>query len=308
MIVVAGEALVDLVIDTQGAVTAKLGGGPYNVARTIGRLGHEVSFLGAVSTDRFGCRLFQQLTADGVSAAATVRTELPTTLAAAELNDHGAATYHFYIAGTSAPSLATVPAAALAPRAVHAGTLGLVLEPMAATLIGYLHGLPAETLVMIDPNCRAGVITDRAAYVRRVDEACARADVIKVSNDDAEYLAPGVGPLAYARSLVDRGVPLVLVTWGAEGTWAVTAGGEELVPTQPIVVADTIGAGDSFCGGFLAWWLDAGYGRAALADPACAALATAAAQEVAAITCQRAGADPPHRAELSGRWHLSPTN
>jgi fructokinase len=307
MIVVAGEALVDLVIDTQGAVTAKLGGGPYNVARTLGRLGHDVTFLGALSTDRFGCRLFEQLTLDGVSAAATVRTDLPTTLAAAELNDHGAATYHFYIAGTSAPSLAAVPAAALAPQAVQLGTLGLVLEPMAATLVDYLRNLPADTLVMLDPNCRAGVISDRAAYLRRIDEACERADVVKVSNDDAEYLAPGVAPLEYARSLVARGVALALVTWGAEGTWVVTSSGEELVPTQPIVVADTIGAGDSFCGGFLAWWLDAGYGRAELADPVCAALATAAAQEVAAITCQRAGADPPRRAELSDRWLLSPT-
>lgn len=308
MIVVAGEALVDLVIDTGAAVTAKLGGGPYNVARTIARLGREVTFLGAVSTDRFGTRLFDQLTADGVSDAATVRTELPTTLAAAELNDHGAAGYHFYIAGTSAPSLASVPAAALAPEAVHTGTLGLVLEPMATTLLAYLRELPAHTLVMLDPNCRAGVITDRDAYLQRIGEACARADVVKVSNDDAEYLAPGVAPLDYARSLVARGVKLVLVTWGAEGTWVVTAAGEELVPTQPIVVADTIGAGDSFGGAFLAWWLDAGYGRAELAELRCAVLATAAAQEVSAITCQRAGADPPRRADLSDRWHLSPAS
>ena len=168
MIVVAGEALVDLVIDTAGAVAAKLGGGPYNVARTIGRLGRSVTFLGAISNDRFGSQLFAQLAADGVSADATVRTDLPTTLAAAELNDHGAATYHFYLAGTSAPSLTEVPAAALAPEAVHAGTLGLALEPMASTLVGYLQSLPNDTMVMIDPNCRAGVITDRAAYVRRV--------------------------------------------------------------------------------------------------------------------------------------------
>lgn len=305
MIVVAGEALVDLVIDTEGAVLAKLGGGPYNVARTIGRLGHAVTFLGALSYDRFGSQLFARLTADGVSADATVRTNLPTTLAAAELNDRGAATYRFYLGGTSAPSLAVVPAAAHAPEAVHAGTLGLVLEPMASTLIEYLRSLPADTLVMIDPNCRAGVVTDRAAYVRRVDEACQRADVVKVSNDDTEYLAPGTPPLVYARSLVARGVALVLVTLGAEGTWVVTAGGEQLVTARRITVADTIGAGDSFGGGFLAWWLDSGLGRAQLGDQGLVAQATEAAQEVAAITCQRVGADPPWRAELSERWHPS---
>ena len=305
MIVVAGEALVDLVIDTEGAVLAKLGGGPYNVARTIGRLGHPVTFLGALSYDRFGSQLFARLAADGVSADATVRTDLPTTLASAELNDKGAATYRFYLGGTSAPSLDVVPAAAEAPEAVHAGTLGLVLEPMASTLIEYLLGLPSDTLVMIDPNCRAGVVTDRAAYVRRVDEACRRADVVKVSNDDTEYMSPGTPPLVYARSLVARGVALVLVTLGAEGTWAVTAGGEQLVPARRIEVADTIGAGDSFGGGFLTWWLDAGLGRAQLGDQSLVAQATEAAQEVAAITCQRIGADPPWRAELSERWHPS---
>lgn len=307
MIVVAGEALVDLVIDTEGAVVAKLGGGPYNVARTIGRLGRQVGFLGAISDDRFGNQLFAQLAADGVSADATVRTTLPTTLAAAELNAHGAATYRFYLADTSAPSLADVPAAALAPEAVHTGTLGLALEPMASTLLRYLRELPADTLVMIDPNCRAGVIRDRDAYVRHVDEACERADVVKVSNDDTEYLAPGVDPVEYSRSLVARGVQLVLLTLGAEGTLAVTAAGETMVPTTKIEVADTIGAGDSFGGAFLAWWLDAGLRRDQLADPVLAAQATAAAQEVSAITCQRVGADPPRRAELSDRWHLSPT-
>ena len=305
MIVVAGEALVDLVIDTEGSVRAALGGGPYNVARTIGRLGHPVTFLGAISDDRFGNRLFAQLAADGVHADATVRTTLPTTLAAAELDERGAATYRFYLTDTSAPSLATVPPAAHAPEAVHAGTLGLALEPIATTLIAYLRALPATTLVMIDPNCRAGVVTDRDAYVRRIDEACARAHVVKVSNDDAEYLAPGVDPIDYARSLTARGVALVLVTCGADGTWVITAGGEQLVPAQRIEVVDTIGAGDSFGGGFITWWLDAGYGREQLADPAIAARAVRAAQEVAALTCQRVGADPPRRTELSEQWHLS---
>ena len=302
MIVVAGEALVDLVIDTDGAVTAKLGGGPYNVARTIGRLGGSVTFLGAISNDRFGCQLVAQLVADGVSVDAIARTDLPTTLAAAELNSHGAATYRFYLDGTAAPSLGAVPAVAATPIAVHLGTLGLVLEPMATTLLSSLQMLPTDTLVMVDPNCRAGVIADHAAYVCGVNLAYERADVVKVSNDDAEYLAPGSDPLAYARSLAQRGVSLILVTYGADGTWVVTADHEELVPTQPVVVADTIGAGDSFGGGFLAWWLGAGRGRGELADPVLAAQATAAAQEVAAMTCQRAGADPPRRAELSADW------
>ena len=302
MIVVAGEALVDLVIDADGAVVAKLGGGPYNVARTVGRLGVNVTFLAAISDDRFGTQLVAQLAADGVDIDAVVRTDRPTTLAAAELNDHGAATYRFYIEGTAAPSLSSVHADVSAPTAVHVGTLGLVLEPMATTLTDYVLALPAETLVMVDPNCRAGVIDDRVAYLQRLDQVYSRADVVKISNDDAAYLAPGERPLDYARSLVERGVAVVLVTYGADGTWVVTTNGEELVPTLPITVVDTIGAGDSFCGGFLAWWLHASLGRGELADAQLVARATAAAQEVAGITCQRAGADPPRRDELAADW------
>ena len=104
MIVVAGEALVDLLIAPDGSVTAKLGGGPYNAARAIGRLGHPVTFLGSLSVDRFGSRLFEHLVADGVDNAATVRCDLPTTLAAAELDDLGAAVVGSYLGSRDASS------------------------------------------------------------------------------------------------------------------------------------------------------------------------------------------------------------
>jgi len=131
MIVVAGEALVDLVIDTQGAVIAKLGGGPYNVARTLGRLDQSVTFLGAISHDRFGTQLFDQLTADGVLADAIARTDLPTTLAAAELDEHGSATYRFSLQSTSAPSLREVPAASEQRRRRGSRRAGAVLSTCA---------------------------------------------------------------------------------------------------------------------------------------------------------------------------------
>ena len=129
VIVVAGEALIDLVVAVDGSVSAKLGGGPFNVARTIGRLGGAVSFLGTISTDRFGSQLFDQLIADGFDPVATVRTDSPTTLAAAELDPTGSAKYRFYFNGTSAPALDEVPSGLDHPAAVHVGTLGLVLEP-----------------------------------------------------------------------------------------------------------------------------------------------------------------------------------
>ncbi len=261
-----------------------------------------MSFLGSISNDRFGSQLFAHLLADGVSADATTRTDLPTTLAAAELDDSGAATYRFYITDTSAPALVEVPQAAASPRAVHAGTLGLVLEPMASTVAGYLAQLPAATLVMLDPNCRTRVVPERAAYLRRLDQCMALSHIVKISTDDAEYMAPGVDPEEYARKLVHGGVAVVLLTAGGDGAWAVTPQRATLVPVQPITVADTIGAGDSFGGSFLAWWLDRGYGVGELADHDAVVAAVEAAQEVAAFTCSQVGAEPPRRAQLSARW------
>lgn len=302
MIVVAGEALVDLVQSLDGSVTAQLGGGPFNVARTIGRLNGSVTFLGAISNDRFGQRLLRRLIDDGVQTDGTTLTDAPTTLASAELDADGAAAYRFYIAGTSAPSLDRVPEGVEAPTAVHLGTLGLVLEPMASTLLRYLDQLPAPTLVMLDPNCRPSVIDDRSAYVRRLDHAYQNAHVVKISTDDAEYLAPNTSPVDTARAMLRAGVRVVLVTAGSEGTTVVTSTGQTTVPAVPTVVVDTIGAGDSFGGGFLAWWVANGLGVDDLHVHATVVAAVDAAQQVAAFTCRQVGAEPPRRAELPSDW------
>ena len=309
-IVVAGEALVDLVIGVDGTVVAKLGGGPFNVARTIGRLGGDVSFLGALSTDRFGEQLLQCLVADDVRSDAVLRTDAPTTLAAAELDGHGSATYRFYIDGTSAPALDHVPAAlvsvALVPaesvRAVHVGTLGLVLEPMATTLAEYVGSLADDVLVMSDPNCRPRIIHDRAAYLLRLTQVHRHTHVVKISTDDARYLDPQVEPIEFSQSLLHTGVRAVLLTGGGDQAWVVSPGGATPVPVVEVEVADTIGAGDSFGGAFLAWWIGAGLGVDDLADHDALVAATAAAQQVAAVTCSRMGAHPPRRAELAADW------
>ena len=302
VIVVAGEALIDLVIRPDGSVTAALGGGPFNVARTIARLGVGAAFVGSLSNDRFGTMLAERLAADGVSLAAASRTEAPTTLAAAELDEHGSATYRFYLAGTSAPALDHVPAAADSARAWHVGTLGLVLEPMAGTLTSRLERLDADVLVMCDPNCRARVIGDRDGYLRRLARVYRRSHVVKLSTDDAEYLAPGLDAVEHAAQLVAGGVRVVLLTAGGEATWVVTPHGRTALPTPTAQVADTIGAGDSFCGGFLAWWTANGFGVDELDRHDVVVEAARAAQAVSAFTVTRVGADPPRRAQLDAAW------
>lgn len=300
MIVVGGEALVDLVIDPDGAVVAKLGGGPFNTARAIGRLGSDVSFLGALSRDRFGSLLHSELVADGVDDALVQFTGLPTTLASAELDGHGAANYHFYLAETAAPNLHVLPLPANV-SILHIGTLGLVLEPMASSLEAIVHGIGQEVLVLLDPNCRPRITPDRVDYLARLDRMLRRADVIKVSTDDLDFIAPN-DHAAGVQMMLGSGAAVVLHTDGGRGVHVHTAGGEVEVPVPSVVVADTIGAGDAFGGAFAAWWQQAGLGRGDLADGDAVRAAVAASVEVAALSCTRVGAQPPRRAELGDRW------
>jgi fructokinase len=301
MIVVAGEALIDLLVHPDGRLDAVPGGGPFNTARTIARLGGAVRFLGRLSSDRFGERLRASLSADGVDLSLAETTDLPTTLAIAELDDRGAATYRFHTAETSAPSLsrdAVRAAVATRPQAFHVGTLGLALEPIASALAGEIGAVGDETLVMVDPNCRPSVFGDRGAYLARLEPVLARADVVKVSGDDLAYLVPGTGSREAARSLLERGPAVVLLTDGGDGVVVLTRAATLDIPVPAVAVVDTVGAGDAFGGGFLARWIERGLGRAELADPVALRDAVTLAIEVAGITCRRPGADPPHRSDM----------
>ena len=299
LIVVAGEALIDLVPARGETLAAHPGGGPFNTARTLGRLERPVAYLGRISTDRFGMRLADLLAADGVLADAVVRTDDPTTLALAEVDGDGVASYRFYDRGTSAAGLTEPEALAALPPAtgfLHLGTLGLVLEPMAAALEALAARVAGHALVMVDPNCRPGAAG--AGYRARLDRVLALADVVKVSEEDLAYLAPGVPAPQAARALLDRGPAVVLLTRGGHGAVAVGPARETAVPSPQVAVVDTIGAGDAFSGGWLAHWAEHDRGRAELADHEAVLAATRFACLVAALTCARAGASPPRRAEL----------
>jgi fructokinase len=291
-IVVAGEALIDLVPDGRHSLAAHLGGGPFNTARTLGRLERPVAYLGRISTDDFGARLARQLADDGVALDACVRTDDPTTLALVELDARGSATYRFYTEGTAAPGLTPEAALGALPRdtaILHVGTLGLVLEPVASALEALVRELHGRALVMVDPNCRPAAIADPAAYRERLARVLALADVVKVSEEDLAWLD------VPARSLLDDGPRAVLLTRGGDGALALTAEGQTAVSAPPVEVVDTIGAGDAFSGGWLAWWSEH---DAQLTDAAAIAEATRFACLVAARTCERAGASPPARDEL----------
>jgi fructokinase len=302
VIVVVGEALVDLVIDPSGAVTAALGGAPFNTARACGRLGADVAFVGAVSVDRFGSMLAGRLADDGVATDRLQRCDLPTTLAAAELDERGSATYRFYFEGTSAPSL-TADTAAPPASIVFTGGLGLVLEPMADAAEAWVRAAAASSAaVVVDVNCRPRVVPDREAYVARVERVLHDTTVVKVSDEDLAYLRPGVAPVDAAASLLALGPVSVLLTAGGDAVHVLTAAGAATVDVPRRDVVDTIGAGDSFGGGFLAWWQLAGRTPDELGDLDRLVPAVRAATEVAGVVVTRRGADPPWRRELPDDW------
>jgi fructokinase len=300
-VVVAGEALIDLVLARDGSLDGHPGGGPDNVARTIGRLEQPVAYLGRVSTDGFGKRLLQELETDGVDVGSIVATDAPTTLALADLDAAGAAQYHFYDSGTSAPGLTLEAASAAMPTELdmfYLGTLGLVFEPMATTLEALVARIGDDTLVALDPNCRPNMIDDPAAFRGRLSRLLARTDVMKASNDDLAWIEPKAEPVAAARGLLGHHDAIALITLGGDGALAITQEEEIAVAAPKVDVIDTISAGDAFMGAFLARWRARGLGRSDLHRLDELEQAATFACRVAAITCSRAGADPPRLAEL----------
>jgi len=303
LILVAGEALIDLVPSSEAAdeLAAHPGGGPFNAARTIGRLERPVSYLGRMSRDRFGQRMEQLLVEDNVRLDAIVHTDEPTTLALADVDPQGVARYRFYTEGTSAAGL--TPEAALAARPnevqiVHAGTLALVLEPVASAIEAVIERLSRHALVLIDPNIRPDVIADPDAYRARLERVLAMSHVLKVSEEDIDWLAPGRRSVDAVRELLDAGPSVGLLTRGPSGALVITRTAEVAVPSPRTKVVDTIGAGDAFGGGFVAWWHARGLGRDDLGVIDTTVEATEFACLVAARTCAKPGASPPRLSEL----------
>lgn len=300
-VLVAGEAFIDLVPAVDGLLVAHDGGGPFNAARTIARLGRPVAFLGRLSTDSYGRRLERSLADDGVDTSTVVHTGDPTTLALANLGPDGAASHAFYAKGTAAPGLTPDSALAALPAStpvVYTGSLGLALEPIALALEAVIQVLARRALVVVDPNFRPGVAANELRYRTRLADLFELSDVVKLSEHDLALLSPREDPRAAARALLETGPAVVLLTRGAEGAVVMTTAGETDVPAPQVQTADTIGAGDAFGGAFVAWWTAHGLGAPDLRDHEAVVHATTFACLVAAKTCERKGAFPPFASDL----------
>ena len=302
VILVCGEALVDSVKNADGTMRLTPGGGPFNTARALARLGVPTAFLGHLSNDGLGKKLGELLVAEGASLALATVGQEPTTLAIADVDGAGLAAYEFVVEGTSAPNL--TPAMIPDPfpsdiTALHVGTLGLVLEPMASTLTDLILSEGAMRLVMLDPNIRPALAAGNPEYRDRLAHLMRESTIVKASETDLSWLKPGVEYAVAADEILDAGARLVVVTLGAQGAYATARDLQVSVEAPAVEVVDTIGAGDAFSAAFLAWLhdhdriqadfsLQPGELRAAL-EFACLA---------ASLTCARAGAEPPTLAEM----------
>ncbi len=296
-----GEALIDIIVDPEGEVTSVVGGAPLNTARTIARLGEQASFLGGVSTDAFGQRILRMLTADGVTLGLGHQVPEPSTLAIAQIDTSGAASYRFLLEGTSAAAVTADMAVACVGTdvsVIHVGTLGLVLEPLASASAAVVAAARDDQIVMVDPNCRPSVMTSSEVFDRTLASVLTRADVIKVSGDDLAFMFPGERPATAAEQIHMRTGATVLFTDAADSVRVMCAGGTDVLAVPAVPVVDTVGAGDSFSGGFLVHWVRNGWTRAELVDLDKVSAAASFGIRVAGITCQRAGAEPPFASEL----------
>ncbi|MFG2298241.1 carbohydrate kinase [Streptomyces sp. NPDC048603] len=291
MIVVGGEALIDLVpVDRPaGALLPRPGGGPYNTALALGRLGAEAAFCSRVSTDGFGETLLAGLRAAGVDLSLVQRGPEPTTLAVPSLGPDGSAAYGFYTQGTADRLFALPEALPARARALALGTCSLVLEPGASAYEALLRRESARGLLtLLDPNIRPALIADPEAYRSRFRSWLPYVSVLKLSEEDADWL--GGRPEGWLAA----GASAVVLTRGAEGLTVRTASGEEhSAPAERVRVADTIGAGDTVNAALLHRLTETGPGP--VDWPATLSYAARAA----ALTCTRPGAEPPCAAEVA---------
>lgn len=312
VIVVAGEALVDLVGEPDGRYRAVPGGSPANVAVGLARLGLETELLARLGTGRFGQLVRDHLTGNGVGLSHAVDAAQPTTLAVVSLDRDGHAMYDFYVEGTA--DWGWTPAELPDPLppgtvALCTGSLAVALEPGASALTDLIRRehQRGEATVVLDPNVRPALLGSPRTVRDRLEHQLAHADLVKVSDEDLAWLAPDETVRDVAARWLGLGPRVVVVTLGQRGAYAATDQGIEInVAARPVDLVDTVGAGDAFTAGLV----DALHRRHLLGGASVrhrlAALDQAALHEivdhagmVAALTCGRQGADPPTATDLA---------
>ncbi len=308
MILCCGEALIDMIAEPtvsgeQGFVPHS-GGAIFNTAVALGRLGARAGMLTGLSSDMFGQQLIAALQISHVDTTHVIQSDRPTTLAFVQLQD-GQATYSFVDENTAGRMLtpADMPAQLPGVSALYLGGISLACEPCADAYADLLSRHGPDRAVMLDPNIRGDFIKDQTRYRTRLNRMIAQADIVKVSDEDLNWIIPGPESLSEKIPLLlQAGPALVILTRGSEGATGYMANGTEVtVPVDTVQVVDTVGAGDTFNAGVLAELDSAGHlSKPGLCSLPADGLRTALKQgtKVAAITVSRAGANAPWAHEL----------
>ncbi|MET3496985.1 carbohydrate kinase family protein [Variovorax boronicumulans] len=299
-IALTGEALIDFTASEAGtlAFLGHEGGSPLNTAVACARLGVHTGFLTQLSTDLFGERLMAFLARNGVDTSFILRSNAPSTLAFVERTPQ-TNRYAFYTSGSADATWAPEPLPQLPAdcRFLHFGSISLLQEPASTHIAELVTANAGRCVIVFDPNVRPSLISDMADYRERVANWMTLADLVKLSDEDAELLAPGQPVDALAADCLKAGARAVIVTRGGAGATLWRTGHAPLTVAAPrVTVVDTIGAGDTFTAGLSVSLLAHGVEHPAqlgdLSDEAWTEVMRFAAT-AAALNCTREGADPP---------------
>lgn len=308
MILCCGEALIDMIptptIAGRDGFVPHAGGAVFNTSIALGRLGVQTGMLTGLSTDMFGQQLSDALNASHVDTSHVITSARPTTLAFVRLQD-GHATYSFFDENSAGRMLDTddLPNISNEVSSLYFGGISLACEPGANTYATLLKREGSHRAVMMDPNIRPQFIQDIDKYRARLDGMMAMADIVKVSDEDLNWMVPA--PLSLKKKVeivINAGPSVVILTRGGEGATGFLADGSEVtVPAARVKIVDTVGAGDTFNAGVLAKLYELGKLqktklKSLPADALRQALTNGA--RVAAVTVSRAGANPPWADEI----------
>lgn len=292
---VVGEALIDIVVDGDSTMEHP-GGSPMNVAYGLARLGVPTGFRAVVGRDDRGSSILRHLGETGVDLDPASLSDSPTSSAVAVIQADRHAEYEFAIDWR--PGAIDAPASA---RLIHTGSIASVLRPGSDDVRRLFEERATTALLTFDPNVRPGVTPDRRDVLATVDALAGLAHVVKLSDEDAEWLLPGASAGGVLDHFLERGAALVAMTRGGDGAVMASRTDRLDLPSLSVDVVDTIGAGDAFMSGLLASLLHRGLddglraGRIGLDDLSAVA---AVALQSARVTVSRAGANPPTPAEL----------
>lgn len=296
---VAGEVLIDLIpkVPLDGTRKAVVGGGPANTAKALARLGFNTYFIDGISTDAYGQQARAELLADGVQLDYALSSDSPTCVATVTIDAQGQGSYEFLIEGTATFEFneSWLPEAQLPPAVLHIGTLATLVEPGATHLFNWAKNVNAP--IVFDPNIRSSVLNDRARYREVVSQWASISTIIKMSEDDLSWLYPELDFRSVAETFISEQTQLVVITKGADGIDGFMSDGSVSVSGIDTVVVDTVGAGDTV--GAILVEAIVKYGATNLSGENLEQVLTRATR-AAAITCSRAGANPPTSQELEG--------